>query len=222
MTDLVIFGDGMVADIVAGCIRRHGRDRILGFTVHREHLRRDSRDGLPVVAFDEVERHFPQDQTQMLVAVGYQDMNIFRAATCAQAREKGYRLASYVGGGTYDGVGVGENVFVMDGNSLQPGVTVGDGSFVFSGAVVGHHTTVGAWCWITSGSVVGGASSIGDYCFLGLGCTVGHRVAVGANCFLGAGARVTRDAAPNGVYLEQDSERFRLDTSRFLRITKLS
>lgn len=222
MKDIVIFGAGMIADVVAASFRRCGGHRIVGYTVDREFLTEQERDGLPVVPFDEVERHFPPTEVGMFVAVGYHDMNAFRAARCAEARAKGYRLVSHVGGGTYDGVTIGDNVFVMDGLDLQPGVAIGDGSFVFARAVIGHHSTLGAWCWVTSGSVVGGASRIGDRCFLGLGCTVGHRVTVGSHCFIGAGARVTRDAAPDGVYLEADTERFRLDTARFLRITKLS
>ncbi|MBB4284614.1 DapH/DapD/GlmU-related protein [Roseospira goensis] len=223
MTDIVLFGTGMVADVVAATIARAGRDRVVAHTVDRAVLTAPEHRGRPVWPFEEIETHVPPDRARMLVAVGYHDLNALRAARCADARAKGYELASHVGGAGADPtVTVGGNVVVLDGAGLQPYASVAEGTFVFSGATVGHHASVGPFCWVTSNSVISGASTIGARCFLGLGCVIGHRVTVGDGCVVGAGARLLKDAAPDGVYLEPGTDRFRLDTPRFLRMTRLA
>lgn len=223
MAEVVIFGTGKTAEVVHHRLARESDHRVVGFTVDAPYLAEREKDGLPVVAFDEVEARFPPSRHAMMVAIGYHDLNRARAGRCAAAKAKGYRLLAHVGGDAraVDPGAVGENCFVMDARSLQPGVRIGADCFVFDGARLGHHTRVGDHCWIASGAAVGGASTIGDFCFLGLNATVGHEVRIGELCFLGAGALVTKSAAPRSVFVARDTDLFRLDSEQFLRLTKL-
>ncbi len=221
MSDVVIFGAGMIAEVVHNCLTRDGTHRVVAFTVDREFMSEPEKLGLPVVPFDEVADRFPCDRHRAMVAIGYHDLNALRASRCQAMKDMGYRLISHGGGDDgRDDVALGENAFVMDHRSLQPGVSIGDDTFVWSGATVGHHSTIGAHCWITTGAVVGGGVRMGERCFIGLGAVIGHQVTVGEACFLGAGGRITKDAADGAVFVVPDTERHRLTSAQFLRISR--
>jgi carbonic anhydrase/acetyltransferase-like protein (isoleucine patch superfamily) len=81
---------------------------------------------------------------------------------------------------------------------------------------------VGDNCWIAAGATLGGMVNLGASCFVGLGATIGGEVGIGERCFIGAGALVTKPADAASVFVERDTEKFRLDSDGFLRITKLA
>ncbi len=222
MSDVIIFGAGVVAEVVFDCLGRDGAHRVVAFTVDREFMTETEKFDLPVVPFDEVAERFPCDRHAAMVAIGYRDLNTLRALRCADIKEKGYRLVNHCGGCNGRApVPLGENTFVMDYRSLQPGVSIGDNTFVWGGATIGHHSTIGSHCWITSGSVVGGGARVGDRCFIGLGAIIGHETTLGDDCFMGAGTQITKDAADGAVFVVPDTDIHRLTSAQFMRITRL-
>ena len=58
----------------------------------------------------------------MFVAVGYQDLNKFRARKYEEAKAKGYELISYVSSraSNFGGVEIGDNCFVLEFAAIQP------------------------------------------------------------------------------------------------------
>lgn len=224
MRKLVIFGIGKIGQVVYHHFSTDSDYEVAAFTLDRAFLPKDSRyGGLPVVAFEEVEKQYPPAEYDMFVAIGYQQLNQLRADRLTEARNKGYGIASYVSSQNkhMDRSQIGENCFVMSGDPMQPHTATGDNCFIWTGALIGHHTKVGNHCWITSGVTIGGNCRIGDNCFMGLGSTVGHEVNIGAHCLIGAGALITRDAPDNSVYIEPETARFRLTSQQFLKMNTL-
>lgn len=219
---LIVFGVSLIADIVYDSIANtDGSEyQIAAFCVDRDHLKETSHHGLPVFAFEDIEKGSPPDGSEMLIAIGYHDMNRVRAERMAAAKRKGYQLASYIhpNADVAPSAVIGDNVLILGGASVGPFAEIGDGTSIYPGAAIAHHAVVGRCCWITSGSVVGGSSRVGDRCFLGINSTVGHNISIGANTFLGANALVTHDADANGVYVVPDTPRYRLDTDRFIKM----
>ena len=229
MKKIVIFGLGMIADVAYHHIVRDSAYEVCAFTCDREWLTAaaDSnvgRLGLPVLDFDEIERSHPPDQYAMFVAIGYHNLNKLRADKCRAARQKGYELVSYVSSRADCGpwVRVGENCLILDSVGIQPGVTIGDNVSLWNNSLVGHHSEIGSHCWIAAGTTLGGKARLGESCFVGLGATIGGDLAIGAESFIGAGALVTKDAAARSVFVQRDTDLFRLDSQAFLRITKLA
>jgi hypothetical protein len=50
---------------------------------------------------------------------------------------------------------------------------------------------------------------------------IGHGISIGARTIVGAGAILTHDTDDDGVYVVPDTERLRLDSRRFSKITRL-
>ena len=224
MTDLVIFGVGKVADVLYRYISFDRNYTIVGFTCDAEHVPTDGRfHGLAVVPFDAVTATFPPQSCTMLIAIGYHQLNTLRATKFAEAKAKGYRLASYVSSRAFvgDWLEMGENCIILDNVGIEPGVRLGDNVALWSNVTIGHHATIGDHCWLAAHGIVGGNASLGPRCFLGLNVTIGHQTTIGADSFLGAGVVVTKSAADNSVFIGRDTELFRLDSKKFLQISKM-
>lgn len=220
---LVIFGNGKIADVLADYFERDSGYKVVGFTCEADFVGGGKFRGLPVVPFDEVEQRFPPAEYDLHVAVGYHQLNRLRERLFAAAKGKGYRLASFVSSRSWpgDGLACGENCFVADGVSVEPGATLGDDVALWSNVVIGHHSKVGDHAWLAAGTVIGGGCEIGERSFLALNVTVGNEVVIGEDSLLGARTLVTKSLAPKTVVIERDSEPFRLDSERFLQISRL-
>ena len=159
----------------------------------------------------------------MFVAVGYQELNRLRAQKCEAAQAKGYELVSYVSSraANIGEVAVGYNCFILEFAVIQPWSRIGNDVFIWSANHIGHHATVGDHCYIAGNAVISGNTVVGPYCFVGVGANIGHEITIGAESFLGAGTLVTKNVEPRSVYVAPDTQKFRLDSSSFLRLTKM-
>lgn len=221
MKPVVIFGAGKVAEVAHYYFARESGFEVAGITCHRERMRTTAFEGLDVVPFEDVERLFPPTDFQMFIAIGYQEMNDARARLMAEARGKGYTLASFIhrNAGLPKDTVVGENCFVMNEVFIQPKVRFGDNVFVWSGALIGHHATVGDHSWVTSCAAICGDVTVGRNCFFAANATAGNGIRIGDRCFLGANALVTKDLPDGSVVVQQASPKMALTSDQFVRMS---
>jgi hypothetical protein len=116
MSEIVIFGAGKIADEAYFYLMNDSPHEVVAFAVDREHLNVSEKLGLPVVAFEDVVQLYPPNDFNMFVAVGYQDLNKFRARKYEEAKAKGYELISYVSSraSNVGNVEIGDNCFVLE------------------------------------------------------------------------------------------------------------
>lgn len=223
MSKIVIFGAGKVADQAYFYLTNDSPNEIVAFTVDRQYLHEEQKFGLPVVPFEDVAGAYPPDEFQMFVAVGYQDLNRLRAKKYEEAKRKGYSLISYVSSraSNFGGVEIGDNCLVLEFAVVQPCAKIGSNVFIWSSNHIGHHATIGDHCYIAGNVVISGATKIEPYCFIGVSATLGHEITVGKESFIGAGSLITKNVEPRSVYITPDTPKYRLDSSAFLRLTKM-
>ncbi len=223
MSKVVIFGAGKIADEAYFYLTNDSPHEVVAFTVDGAHLTKTELWGRPVVPFEEVTELYPPADFKMFVAVGYQNLNKFRAQKYAEAKARGYELISYVSSraANVGAVELGDNCFILEFAVIQPCAQVGSNVFLWSGNHVGHHARVGDHCYIAGNVVISGNTVVEPYCFLGVSATIGHEVTVGRESFIGAGTLVTKNVAPQSVYITPDTPKFRLDSPTFLRLTKM-
>lgn len=221
---LIIFGIGKIGQVVYHHFKTDSSYEVAGFTCDADYVPESGEfDGLPVVAFEEVQDRFDPDSHACFVATGYHDLNRMRAQKLQEVKNKGYFTTSYISTQNKHLLPeqVGENCFIMSGEPLQPCVTVGGNCFIWTNALVGHHSTIADDCWITSGVTIGGHCAIGQGCFLGLGSTLAHGVTLGDRCIIGAGAVITKDVEAGGVYIAEGTPRFRLTSEQFIKMNPM-
>ncbi|MFN2532374.1 MAG: acetyltransferase [Pyrinomonadaceae bacterium] len=223
MSKIVIFGAGKIADEAYFYLTNDSPHDVVAFTVDRQHLGGDIKLGLPVVPFEDISDIYPPAEFKMFVAVGYQDLNEFRARKYNEAKSLGYELISYVSSKASNPgqVEIGDNCFILEFVTIQPCSTIGNNVFVWSGNHVGHHARIGDHCYIAGNVVVSGNTTIESHCFIGVSATLGHEITIGRQSLIGAGSLITKDVAPQSVYITRDTEKYRLDSKMFMQLTKM-
>lgn len=205
---LVIFGAGQIAELAWFYFTHDSEYEVAAFTVDAAYRQAETFHGLPVVAFEEVERAYPSSEYALFVAVSYQRMNAVRAQKVAEAKAKGYALASYVSSRAVwwpQTTKIGENCMIQELNNIQPYVTIGDNVFIWAGNHIGHHSTIGNHVFIASHAVISGNVTIGERCFLGVNATLRDGITIAEECVLGAGVTILKSTNPREVHLAPES-----------------
>jgi len=217
---LNIFGVGEFAELAHFYFSREGRYEVVAFVLDQEFLKQASFLGLPVLPFDEIQRVHSPEETEFFVALGYSKVNLTRKAKFEEIRSKGYRCASFIHPQTtyLSMERIGENTFIFEDNTIQPFVRIGNNVVIWSGNHLGHHCSIQDHVFITSHVVVSGGTVVGEQCFLGVNSTLRDHITVGERCVLGAGTLLLSDAAPDGVYVGQATERSRVPSHRLPKI----
>ncbi len=213
---VVIFGTGDIAELAAFYFETDSDYQVVGFTVDKEFLTDVEKNGLPIVAFEDLEDTFDSGSTFVFVALSYSKINKLRADKVSQVREKGFQLASYVSSraSILSVEPIGENAFILEDNTVQPFVKIGDNVTLWSGNHIGHHSTIGDHCFISSHVVVSGGVTIESYCFVGVNSTIRDHVTIGSSSVLGAGSLILGDAEPESVFIGKATEKSKVPSSR--------
>jgi len=208
MPNVVIFGNSDWADLAHHYLTHDSPYDVVAFTVDRDYLKEKEHRGLPVVAFEEVAKHFPPEDNQMFIPISFKKMNRVRAAKYDQAKAWGYRLASYVSSKatTWPGFACGENCFIFEDNTIQPFVHIGNDVVMWSGNHIGHHSVIKDHITITSHVVVCGRCTIESFCFLGVNSLIRDETVVAEGTLVGAGAVILRDTKEWEVYKVMPTE----------------
>lgn len=222
-TPIVIFGAGKIAFVLNHYIKNDPFCLLdpVGFVVDDEFIPKSRIFAdLPCVPWSDVERVYPPDRVKMMVAIGYHNLNKLRTDKLHRALDLGYAIEDYVcsDGRFNKGLSVGENTIILDRNTVQPGSIIGHNVMMFPGNNVSHGTWIKNNAWITSGVSIGGDVRIGENTFIGMNATIGHSVRIGDNNFIGAGAIVVTDTLDNSVYLAPTTQKYSLDTDKFLKL----
>lgn len=198
---LVLIGDGAFAEIACEYFTHDSPYDVVGFAVERKYLKRDSLFDRPVVAFEEIETRFAPADHSFFAAVVYTDRNRLRKRFYTEAKQKGYRPASYVSSRAFvwHNAQVGEHCFIFEHNVVQPFARIGDNVILWSGNHIGHHSSIGSHTFASSHVVISGFVNVGDACFLGVNATVANNLTIGDGCVIGAGALVLGDVPPRQV-----------------------
>lgn len=219
---LVILGDSAFAEIAFEYFTHDSDYEVVGFSVERDYLRRSSMNGLPIVPFEEIERHFAPGQHSVYAAVTYAQINRLRARLAREAKSKGYALASYVSSRAFvwPNVALGEHCFIFEDNTVQPFVKLGDNVLLWSGNHVGHHSTIRSNCFISSHVVVSGFVDVGENCFLGVNSTLVNNISVGRDCWLGPGVTLKRDTKPGSLFKGAGSEAASVSSYEYFKVAE--
>jgi sugar O-acyltransferase (sialic acid O-acetyltransferase NeuD family) len=216
---LVILGDSAFAEIAYELFTHDSDYEVVGFSVEREYLQRDELFGRPVVPFEEVTESFSPAEHDVYAAVVYGRLNRTRTRLADAAKERGYRLASYVSSKAFvwRNVSLAEHCFVFEHNVIQPFVTIGRNVVLWSGNHIGHHSRIGDNCFVSSHVVVSGFVDVGRNCFFGVNSTFANNLTIGDDVWVAPNAVITHDVEP-GAFIKPDGSQGSRSTLEFFDI----
>lgn len=200
---LVIFGIGSIGQLVKLYFENDSQYEVAAFTLDDNFIKDPIFEGLKVHEFSNIEVKFPPLDYDMFIAIGYSDMNQNREKKFFEAKEKGYKLATFVSSRcTYLAQEQpGENTFIFENNAIQPFVKIGKNVIIWSSNIISHHSTIEDHIFISSHVSVGGHCLIKSNSFLGLNSTIGPNVIVAEKTLVGAGAVIVKNTITDKIYV---------------------
>jgi sugar O-acyltransferase (sialic acid O-acetyltransferase NeuD family) len=202
MKKIVIFGTSTFAEVVSFYLKHDSKFEISAYTANKEHIKLTEFNNCPVIPFEEITQEYPPEKYDMFIAIAYQKTNQVRAKIFSEAKEKGYKLISYVNSKVikWGELDIGENCFIFENVVIQPFVKIGNDVIIWSGDHIGHHTTINDHCFITSHVVISGNVTVGEYSFLGVNSTIRDGIKIGKKNVIGAGSVILKDTEEGDVF----------------------
>ncbi|WP_294250944.1 acetyltransferase [uncultured Chryseobacterium sp.] len=203
MEKIVIFGTSQLASLAHFYFIHDTPHEVVAFTLDKDYITDNEFRGLPVVSFDEIEKHYPPSEYKLFLPISFKQMSFFRKAKFEEAKKKGYTCVSYVSSKatTWPDLTIGENCFIFEDNTIQPFVTIGDNCVLWSGNHIGHHTNIHDHVFLTSQVVISGCCEIGENSFFGVNATVRDETNIGKASLIGMGAIITKDTPEFSIWL---------------------
>lgn len=192
MRNLIIFGDTPFAERLFKYISIEAKDKIIAFTQEKSFVSRKEIQGVPVVPFEELDEHF-NEEFEIIIGIGYTQMNQLKRKIYNKCKEKGYKVATYISSKAlvYADM-IGEGCFIAPGAVIGPDCRLGICNYLESSVILSHDTTLGDFNFLSTNAVFGGNSKIGDNCFFGLHSTVRDGISIASNNLFGSSSNILK------------------------------
>jgi hypothetical protein len=129
MARVIIFGIQDFAQLAHFYLVNDSVHEVVAFCVNRQYLPEGAIfDGLPVVAFEDIETSHRPDEFLFFAPMSPKGMNRVRASVYDAIKAKGYKLISYISSKAtvFPGAQFGDNCFILEDNTIQPFTTIGN------------------------------------------------------------------------------------------------
>ncbi|MCI0415673.1 acetyltransferase [bacterium] len=203
MSKVIIFGIQDFASLAHFYLKHDTEHEVMAFSVTKQYLpEAKTFEGLPVVAFDEIENLYPPNEFSFFAPMSHRKMNRLRELIYNQIKSKGYPLISYVSSKAtvFEGTPIGENCFILEDNTIQPFTTIGNNVVLWSGNHIGHHSVIKDHVLFTSHVVLSGHCVVESYSFFGVNATIRDGVHIAEGTLVAMSASIFKDTEPWGVY----------------------
>lgn len=217
---IVIVGDSAFAEIAYEYFEADTEYQVAAFAVESAHLTKNKLFGIPIIAFETLEQSYPPAEYDIFVAIPYTQLNRLRTRLAAEAKARGYTLASYISPRAFiwPNSKIGEHCFIFEDNTIQPFVNIGENVILWSGNHIGHHSIIRNNCFISSHTVVSGFCDIGENSFLGVNSTISNNVVLGKNNWIGPSVTIYKSTQDNMLYNIPKLDASDVSSLRFFKI----
>ncbi len=198
---LVLVGDSVFAQVAFEFFQEDSDYEVVAFTVERRFLGRPDIQGIPVVAFENIETIYPPCDHSAFVAIVFTQFNRLRTRLYRECKAKGYAMASYLSSAALvrPKSRIGEHCFICEQTVIQPFTEVGNNVVIWSGNQICHRCRIGENSFILPNCIVSDGVKIGQNCIIGANVTFGSDRAIGDDCFIGAATMIEQDVADGSV-----------------------
>lgn len=198
---LLIYGTTMFSAELASIMQGEGLI-VSGFVVDKAYKVCCLFQDLPVFAMEDIETSIDMSSTEIVISLGYTNMNALRETKHQYCKSKGYKVHTFISQHalvyTHE---IGEGSIILPGSYIGPFSRIGTCSIVRPGTVLAHHDFIGNYNWIADGCTFGGGVHMGDFCFIGLGTTVRNEISIADYTFIAAHSYINKNTELLKPYL---------------------
>lgn len=217
MGNLVIYGVCELARQLKWYIDHDDDRTVIAFCVDDAYYDCDTFCDLPVIPYSRLKAFYEQQPFEILLGVGYTQMNDVRKRIFQQCKADGYTIASYIhSSAIIESDDIGEGNIILEQTLIMPFCKIGKGNLMWDKICIGHNSVVGDFNHISGSAGFCGFVTVGDNCFIGKMCCLRDGIHVSDYTLVGAMAYVASDTpensvivAPKGVLLDgKNSKQF--------------
>lgn len=192
MRNLIIFGDTPFAQRLFRYIQFEAKDKVVAFTQEKNFMNHSSLQGVPVLPFETLDKSM-KEGFEIVIGIGYAQMNQLKRKIYNKCKEKGYKVATYISSKAlvYADM-IGEGCFIAPGAVIGPDCRLGICNYLESSVILSHDTTLGDFNFLSTNAVFGGNSKVGDNCFFGLHSTVRDGISIASNNLFGSSSNILK------------------------------
>lgn len=206
MKKLIIYGITEMAEYLYPYILRDKDIEVVAFTVEGQYLNKNIFFDKKVVPFEEVEKKYSPKDHDMIIAIGPTKMNKVREKYFFLAKEKGYKMYSYVSKLASVMSLVGENNIISDFAVIQPNVKMGDNNIIYEHTIICTNASVGSHNYIAPAARVGTNSNVRNNIILGMNSTLKTDIDIADETLIGANCYISKNTEFKGVYGVKSAE----------------
>jgi sugar O-acyltransferase (sialic acid O-acetyltransferase NeuD family) len=202
MAKIIIFGIQDFAELAHYYLENDSEHEVAAFCVNEKYLPEEKTfKGLPVIAFENIEKLYPAGEYKFFAPMSPQRMNRIREEIYFAIKAKGYQLISYISSkATLFENRIGDNCFILENNTIQPFTTIGNNVVLWSGNHIGHHCVIKDHVMFTSHVVLSGHCTVENYCTLGVNATIRDGIIIAEGTFVAMAASIIRNTEAWGLY----------------------
>lgn len=205
---VIIFGASDTAELAHYYLENDSNFNVEAFALTKSHLKNESlisrNNGkeYPVIDFENLQNIYPPSDFFLFVPMTGIKMNDVRERIYLEGKKKGYKYVSYISSkATVFNNKIGENCFILEGNTLQPFTNIGNNVVLWSGNHIGHHGKIDDNVFFTSHVVMSGHCHIKNNCWIGVNSTIRDGLTLEEKTLLAMGSLLTKSTEPNGFYM---------------------
>lgn len=196
MDKIVIIGIGDVAITVKNFIERHHLFEVIAFSVNKEYVKESTYEGLPIIPFEELDKHIDKDKVYTFVAASHFNyMHRVKRKLYTMLKDNGYMVANLISplATIVPGVKMGCGNWIHDYAYIDEDVNIGSNNVIRQYAYIAHWCCIGNHNFIGIKSMIAGKCVIGDQNFFGVSSTLFNRIHIGNKCIIGAGTVIKKN-----------------------------
>lgn len=219
MEKIIIWGIGQISQVLTFYIQKYTQYKICAYTLDKEYMGdKNEFNGIPVIAFEEIEKHFSPNEYKMALIMGYKNLNRYREERYLQAKAKGYDFINYISPHSLvETECIGKNVFVLGQCHIQPFTEIGNNCILWSDTMIGHHTMISDNCFF-AGAKIGGCVKIKRNCFLGNCSMIADGIIIGQHSVIGQSCHILKDVKDYSVFVSKQTKRLDLTSEEIKEI----
>ena len=217
MTNIIIIGNYIAAEIMYGYFQADERYKVVCFSVDEEYITEEEKFGLKIINLKKLKENYNPKDYKIIIGVGYNNINQNRENIFNRVKEMGYEIETYIHPSAVvnETASIGEGSMILSNSVVEPFVKVGENSIIWSNCTLAHHSEVESHCWIASNSILSGQAKIKHNTFIGVNCTIVNEVIVERMNIIGAGSLITKNTNEQEVYLSRSAEKHRFDSVNY-------
>lgn len=207
---LVIFGNSNFSKILKWYIDHDDTREVVAFCTESLFRKTNEFQGLPLERFEEIEYLYPPDQFEILLGVGYKNMNNLRKRIFNLCKEKGYQVATYIHSSSIvQSQELGEGNIILEKVVIGPFSKMGNGNLIMNNVSIAHDCIIGNYNTFSGMAGLAGNVKVGENCFFGKASVIKDNINIDDFSLIGANAYLNNNtnkymviAASKGIVLK--------------------